>query len=346
MSEAEYRELHILNKVKKYFPNRNVHFAGDKTLYDKLNDDTHLFFEYISTGFIQLPNKPSGYNRLISVSNRLISVSKRMSCVVCGAYQPNEKQCKLCHECMYDDDKWFRNTFLTKKIGIYAFESTSLKYKDELYCLINSINTTNLDQNTPITKHLLLCPSFAKTKNSPLLLAVKSTDVKLVELILDKLNNKGVQNALRTKDSFGNNIFHYLIGWPCYKLINFLVEWFKKNNLTNLLKDLLLDQNNDNIAPINMFINGQTNYKNISFESIRSELFGIKSKEIGFKSYLGQANDDLPFWQWRQKICGTNIISLLIFIIDNNKIDGILETQIQSLKEYKWYTQHSKIELT
>ena len=149
---------------------------------------------------------------------------------------------------------------------------------------------------------------------SPLSLACKTTNTKLIDLIYDSFTN--YEDILNIRDKFGNNIFHMLIFYDTeLNTLNYLIKKVKQTHLLEMVK-LLYSKNTLGYTPLDVLADGlimNSNGIGIKTESSKElfekhinydndiKFFGV---ELGHKSKIAEGLKDLSKLQRRNSLMG------------------------------------------
>ena len=157
-------------------------------------------------------------------------------------------------------------------------------------------------------------PPGSQFDMSPLSLACKTTNTKLIDLIYDSFTN--YEDILNIRDKFGNNIFHMLIFYDTeLNTLNYLIKKVKQTHLFEMVK-LLYSENTLGYTPLDVLADGllmNSNGIGIKTESSKKlfekhinydndiKFFGV---ELGHKSKIAEGLNDLTKLQRRNLLMG------------------------------------------
>ena len=215
------------------------------------------------------------------------------------------------------EDNVFRNTYLGELLGFYAFypERTESDYDDIIYI----IKTWRL--NHPITEYinedndLLMSTNLLKNRNSILNLAIKSGDIRILNILMDNLRRDDgtyIEEALKFQSSEGKaSLMMICVMFWGVDEMKIILERLIESKQHSLAKEIMLLNTK---TGVNAFYSLKDRYQKlklaprgkvpgvedkatVAFTSIKdTDIF--KGSEEGHKSVLNSKHDRLTIGLW------------------------------------------------
>lgn len=228
-------------------------------------------------------------------------------------------------EMMRIEDDTFRNTYLGELLGFYAFNSihSDGDYEDIVYIIktwrLNHPITESSNENTD----LLMSTNLFKNRNSILNLAIKSGDLRILNVLMDNLmRNDGtyVEEALKFQSSEGNvSLMMICVMFWGVDEMKTILERLIASNQHELAKEIML-LNTD--TGVNAFDSLKDRYQRLRLAPTRKEKGEVaftpiqdndiyEGAEQGHKSVLNLKHDRMIIGTWLSRFRMNGVFDLL-----------------------------------